>query len=410
MSTLKRTNVQDHDNTGSKKQRIANGESVTAKTANLIHAIRELWDHSGADNNADNNDLEAYMGEEAYKHLSGLYHIFNKQAIASKTQPTKRDNIPEINHANSGQAITPFTITPWKSCEIPPKLPLLPKVLDPTLETAAFTHQGMTAGRVGDLNYERLEWVGDAYLQLTCTLLIAQTFPALTPGKCSQLRERCVKNLTLASYARQYGFDHRAQIPDELRNSKHPSKEHDMTKIMGDIFEAYVAAIILSDPMLGIKHVIDWLKKLWSVELKREIVEADKTGAKFDSPMWNLRGAVDHVEIRDSGPVDLGPKEVLQKLLASKGVKLTYKEAALEKKDKKNKLPLFTVGVYLNGYGKKDMQLGYGTGNGKKDAGMRAAEMALNNKKLMKELTEKKKIHDAHLEREREALDGVSGA
>ena len=149
----------------------------------------------------------------------------------------------------------------------------------------------------------------------------------------------------------------------------------------------------------------EWLKKLWGIELKKEILEAEKSGNKFDSPMWNLRGAVDSVEIRSSGPAELGPKDELQKLLGSKGIRLIYKDAAPVKKDRDNKLPLFTVGVYLNGYGKQDLQLGYGTSNGKKEAGKFAAEMALGRKKLMSELTDKKKLYEAQMEREKEALE-----
>ena len=299
-------------------------------------------------------------------------------------------------------------VTPWKSSEIPTKLPALPEILDPTLKIAAFTHQGVGSGNVGDLSYERLEWVGDAYLQLTCTLLISQTFPALSPGKCSQLRERCVKNITLSSFARQYGFEKLANLPSEVF-AKFPTRDQALTKIYGDIFEAYVAAVALSDPTNGIARVTDWLKKLWSMTLKKEIIEEERNGIKFDSPMWRLRGDVEKVEITSSDPAQLGPKAQLQKLLGAKGIKLTYKDAAPEKKDKSNKLPLFTVGVYLDGYGKKDLQLGFGTGNGKGDAGKKAAAMAMANKGLMKELTEKKKILDAQLERERLALEGLEG-
>jgi ribonuclease-3 len=307
-------------------------------------------------------------------------------------------------------SLSPLCVTPWKSSEIPTKFPALPAVLDTTLEVAAFTHQGIGSGRIGDLSYERLEWVGDSYLEITSTLLISQTFPALLPGRCSQLRERLVKNITLEGYARQYGFDKRAKIPDAiLSNPNLADREQNLTKIYGDIFEAYVAAVVLSDPEDGVARVTDWLKKLWGMTLRKEIIAEEKSGMPYDSPMWNLRGEVEKVEVTSSGPVQLGPKEKLQKLLGSKGVKLTYKDAAAERKDKSNKLPLFTVGVYLDGLGEKDKQLGFGTANGKKDAGKKAAAMALANKNLMQHLLEKKKIHDAQMEQERQAMENVAG-
>jgi ribonuclease-3 len=317
---------------------------------------------------------------------------------------------PSSDASNIPSSLSTLSVTPWKSSEIPTQLPRLPEILDATLDVAAFTHQGMGGGRLNDLSYERLEWVGDSYLYITATLLISQTFPSLLPGKCSQLRERCVKNATLADFARQYNFERFAKIPNEmLGNSKHAAKDQDMTKIMGDIFEAYVAAVILSDPKNGVARATDWLKKLWSMTLKKEIINEEKSGIKYDSPMWRLRGNAGYVKVDDSERIQLGPKEQLQKLLGAKGIKLTYKDAAPEKKDKTNKLPLFTVGVYLDGYGEKDKQLGYGTANGKKDAGMKAASMALANKSLMKQLTEKKKVRDAQMEQERLALESVGG-
>jgi ribonuclease-3 len=100
----------------------------------------------------------------------------------------------------------------------------------------------------------------------------------------------------------------------------------------------------------------------------------------------------------------LNPKEQLQAALGAKGVKIRYEDVGQVKKDPKNKLPLFTVGVYLDGWGEKNKLLGTGQANGKKDAGFRAAEFALSNKKMMKAFAEKKKVYDAQMQLEREAL------
>ena len=58
--------------------------------------------------------------------------------------------------------------------------------------------------------------------------------------------------------------------------------------------------------------------------------------------------------------------------------------------------------------------LGSGKANGKKDAGMKAAEMALANKKMMKGFLEKKKIFDGKMwglrytpEKNKEPAQGV---
>lgn len=300
--------------------------------------------------------------------------------------------------------IPEFDLGPWESAMIPDRLPTLPLILDPTLEAGAFIHHGYASGSVTDLSYERLEWIGDAYIYLLSSILISKTFPSLLPGKCSQLRERLVKNLTLSHYARQYGFEERAKLPASFsEGSFRASKDQDKTKVLGDIFEAYVAAVVLSDPAEGVTRVSAWLKDLWGMTIKKEILEEEKHGLKIDSPMWNLRGnsGLDRPVATLSAP---NYKERLHRLLGSKGVKLEYKDAAPVKKDTETKLALFTVGVYLTGWGVKDRLLGTGTAYGKKDAGMKAAAMALENRKAMDMFLEKKRVFDAQLELERQAL------
>jgi ribonuclease-3 len=141
------------------------------------------------------------------------------------------------------------------------------------------------------------------------------------------------------------------------------------------------------------------------MDIAAEIINQEKSPeAKLRSPIWNLR--MDPAMIDQPHPTHthLNPKDQLSKALGSKGVKIEYREAAPETKDKENKLPLFTVGVYLTGWDEKDKQIGVGRANGKKEAGMKAAEMALNNKKLMKVYMDKKKAREALAEKEEEAL------
>lgn len=266
---------------------------------------------------------------------------------------------------------------------------------------------------MNDLSYERLEWVGDAYVELTATLLISQTFPAFSPGKSSQMREGLVKNVTLAKFARQYGFEKRAILPplQVSKSSKETDKiEADRVKILGDIFEAYVAAIVLSDPANGVARVSDWLKGLWAQVLANQIRDEEKYGLNVDNPMWRLRGTKEPVKtVASKAEVTLNAKDQLRLLITVPGAKVNYKDAAKEYKDPETKLPMFTVGVYLDGWGEKDKFLGIGTAHGKKEAGMKAASNALENKKLLKPYAEKKKLY-VQQEKEREALKAEAEA
>jgi ribonuclease-3 len=375
--------------------------------------LKALVDALDAVLNDDPGPIWETIGDEAIGHALTLrdqakLYVDDRSDGGSSPQPT--GSAQKI--LASLELVPGLEVSAWKSSMIPKTRPFLPAILDPTLAAGAFIHQGFSNGRVNDVTYERLEWIGDAYIYLLSALLISKTFPSLLPGKCSQLRERLVKNVTLADYARYYGFAERAQLPESFHpGSPQPAKDQDRTKVMGDIFEAYVAAVILSDPANGLKRATAWLKDLWGMTLRKEIIQQEKSGYTMDSPLWNLRGAngLDDPTAATKGPPP-NPKEKLQSLIGSKGTRLEYKDVGPVKKDDATKLPLFTVGVYLTGWGVKDKQLGTGTANGKKDAGMKAADMALKDKKLMSVYVEKKRIFQAQMELERQALEEESQA
>src|SRR5690606_10445636 len=87
--------------------------------------------------------------------------------------------------------------------------------------------------------------------------------PSLPPGQISQLRELLVKNETLAEFATDYGFDRRLSVPLD-----HRGQAKRWIKIKGDVFEAYVAAVILSNPDSGFRSVESWLDELWLPKLR----------------------------------------------------------------------------------------------------------------------------------------------
>lgn len=233
-------------------------------------------------------------------------------------------------------------------------LPSLPEILDKSLRTAAFTHQGILGvHQVNDINmsYERLEFVGDAYIELIATRLVFLRFPDVPVGKLSQHRQLLVNNETLAGFSLAYGFDKRAHLPQDIRSGPHHAPRKIWTKTMGDIFEAYVAAVILSDPEEGFSNVEAWMTKLWEPLLSNREEESLNMNAK----------------------VQLGAK------VMGRGIKLSYRDEKEPEMMKKEGKIVFHIGVYITGWGYQDVHLGSGKGWNKSEAGNRAAAQALSS-------------------------------
>ena len=255
------------------------------------------------------------------------------------------------------------------------------------------------------MSYERLEWLGDCYIELFATCFIFQTFGALAPGKCSQIREILVRNITLAAFCEKYGLPQRAILPREFSGGPMPpgseaAKKSEVIKVHGDIFEAYVAAVILSDPENGLPRAATWLKALWSRTIERQIRDSKKKPTTMEVRELGQGAAKEKPA--------LPSKVQLANALVLKGVELLYEdEPSRRKKDRDNGLPLFTVGVYLKGWGEERKFLGVGTAQGKREAGERAAQQALENKKVMKIYSEKKKAYLAAREAEAQSGGGT---
>ncbi|KAM0325405.1 hypothetical protein ACHAQA_007391 [Verticillium albo-atrum] len=269
---------------------------------------------------------------------------------------------------------SPLILTRFATADIPSSLPPLPSIRDPILEAAAFTHSGTGA----PLNYERLEWLGDAYTEVISSSLLFRTFGGHSSGRLSQMRELLICNANLGKYSTQYGLVDRANITPEIRESKEKWK-----KVPGDLFEAYVAAVILSDPEHGLQRAGEWLKALFSMTIRTQI--------------HTLSNKPEHLAVLEMGDrLDpnqlLSAKSRLQQLIGAKGVIFRYEDDPTgPKNDKFNKrLPVHSVNLFLDGWGEKNKWLGRGTDINKREAGNKAAQIALDNKALIKKFSDKK--------------------
>ncbi|KAM7209522.1 Ribonuclease III domain containing protein [Naviculisporaceae sp. PSN 640] len=362
-------------------------EILLGKAEELISSIRELQaakeKHKGPAG-LKLGDLEDSAKTNITTLSQNLLPALQDLATATERESTKEEKSTKkeestIKEDGVAQTIPSVgLVTKWRFQDIQPNLlPAIPKVRDRKMAVAALTHSGMT-GSPSDPSYERLEWIGDAYLYIIASSLVYQTFPRMDPGKCSQYRELLVRNSTLAKYTSRYGLDKAANFPEEFglggRLGGTVATEKVRMKARGDIFEAYVAAIILSDPKTGVQRTCEWLKALWAPELRKEIQKEENTQA---IPVTQVSS-----------------KTRLEQAIYVPGIKIEYRDLPTTKTDKRTGQRMFAIACILNGWGEKDKQLGFGCALSKKEAGQKAAQMALENKKMLKVYMDKKIAHN----------------
>jgi ribonuclease-3 len=110
----------------------------------------------------------------------------------------------------------------------------------PALLEQALTHPSWLAENEGaGLDNQRLEFLGDAVLQLAATVLLYETFPAQDEGQMTKVRSALTKERTLADYALVLGLHGALRLgKGELRHggARRPSN-------LADAFEAALGAV-----------------------------------------------------------------------------------------------------------------------------------------------------------------------
>ncbi|KAL6720165.1 hypothetical protein ACLMJK_002086 [Lecanora helva] len=348
------------------------------------------YEHSGNTDNdvkprkkhksdANSFHVNGNVGENERPSPNNTAHVSQRQNQSPATAPVSSDGSILSKALNFATSPSSTSNGPSKNTKSAPPyqgnigtLPLLPPILDEEIATVPFTHQGFHHGSIASnvhRSYERFEFIGDAYIELIATRLVVKLFPNLPAGRLSQKRELCVKNETLAQYATQYGFPDRARLPQNFNWNDRKVR----TKTMGDIFEAYVAAVIISDPENGFQTVEAWLTTLWEYELLSKEQQSSK------------------VEAQD---VKIDSKNSLMKAVGGRYVKLDYRRCAPPESVRDQGKVIFHIGVYLRGWLWTDQHLGSGSGLSVQEAGQMAAAEALKNP-LLSEITRVKKEYDA---------------
>lgn len=129
---------------------------------------------------------------------------------------------------------------------------------------------------------ERLEFMGDAVLQLMVSDLIFNYYKDMTEGEMSLVRSKLVRADSLANEAKKLGLD----VVLNLGVGEEKSNGRNCKNILADSFEAFIAAIYLDKgfdftfkivkdifqkqiPLINVSELLDYKSKL------QELVQAD---------------------------------------------------------------------------------------------------------------------------------------
>lgn len=112
---------------------------------------------------------------------------------------------------------------------------------DPSLLERAFTHPSFANEADGSRGNERLEFLGDAVLDLVVAHALFDAHPDWSEGKLTRARKTLVNNRHLAEHARRLGLGEFVRLSRGERRGGGAERD----RLLGNLFEAVVGAIYL---------------------------------------------------------------------------------------------------------------------------------------------------------------------
>ncbi len=116
----------------------------------------------------------------------------------------------------------------------------------------AMVHRSYAAEHPTRSDNERLEFLGDAVLQLVVTDYLFDNFPDLPEGQLAKVRAACVNRDELAVIARHLDLGHHVLLGRGERASGGQEKD----SILADAMEALLAAVYLDSDLETVRRII----------------------------------------------------------------------------------------------------------------------------------------------------------
>jgi ribonuclease-3 len=127
----------------------------------------------------------------------------------------------------------------------------------PALLEAALAHPSYAHELDGSRGNERLEFLGDAVLDLAVARMLFEAHPTWSEGDLTRARAAAVNTRALARCARELGVGAQARLGRTERKTGGAEKE----RILANVFEALVAALYLD---AGLEPVVALARRLFT--------------------------------------------------------------------------------------------------------------------------------------------------
>ncbi len=214
------------------------------------------------------------------------------------------------------------------------------KFSDPSLLTEALTHPSKTVESQAPCPHnQRMEFLGDAVIQLILTERLYKMFPGFPEGQLTKLRSRLVSRSALCKFSNSIGLGD-AII---MGKGEEASGGRNRASILADAFEAVAGAIYLDGGLEAARDVVERVSEVWIDQVAQSPEERNPKGQLQEK----LQA--------------LAPESPCYRVLEETG----------PQHDRRFKISVDWKGIVL----------GKGMGKSKKDAESRAAQDALKREK-----------------------------
>lgn len=215
---------------------------------------------------------------------------------------------------------------------------IVKKFKDKKLLNEAFTHRSFLNETADKINSnERLEFLGDAVLELLVSRYLYLKFPNFEEGKLTNLRSSIVRTETLAKASLKLGLNKKTKM--SKGEEKGGGREN--PTILANIFEAFLGAVYLDQGLEEARKFVDDYLFIFICEIIRNKAYLDFKSYLQEKIQERNKISPNYEVLKEEGP---------------------------------DHQKIFTVGVFIEG-----KMIGRGKGKSKQEAEERSAKQALES-------------------------------